>query len=394
MAQALNLDDSSIGFPVAPGPPPALHDDFSFELKTTPGRIGLRATVQPVPGTPNGWQLKAVRVSGIDVTDTGIGVDARGAGGIEIELTNRRQEMSGVVIDARGDPVKDYAVVLFAQDRGRWVAPFNRYFAIGRPGDDGRFKIGTLPPGNYYAIALDRIDAAQSQDPEFLEGLTRQASTLAHSGRDPDARFEIVHDSIDAGEKATSLAPPPPPPLLPPLHEPAAEAATSASTAAESSAPAAAERSDAARPSAPTAPPTPEPLSPATDTADHHDGEEHEQHGGERSRRVRWRLYLARQRHFRQRHVAAFSNSRNDARRASTEAGAVVAGAEGRRHYEAARLAGEPVGNPLFEVVNLTRPVLAPFIASTMSKPLSLALSPMPLPWFSNSLLAYSRMSP
>jgi protocatechuate 3,4-dioxygenase beta subunit len=178
MAQALNPDDT-IGFPAAPGPPPTLQDDFSFELKINPGRIGLRTTVQAAPGTPNGWQVKAVRVSGIDVTDSGVQVDARGATGIEIELTNRRQEMSGAVTDARGDPVKDYAVILFAQDRVRWGAPFNRYFATGRPGDDGRFKIATLPPGNYYAIALDRIDPAQSQDPEFLEGLTRQASTFS-----------------------------------------------------------------------------------------------------------------------------------------------------------------------------------------------------------------------
>jgi hypothetical protein len=177
-AQALNLDDI-IGFPGAPGPPPALQDDFSFELKATPGRIGLQAIVQAGPDTPNRWQVKAIRVSGMDVTDSGIEVDARGAGAIEIELTNRRQEMSGVVIDARGDPVKDYAVVLFAQDRARWLAPFNRYFAIGRPGADGRFKIGTLPPGSYYAIALDRIDGAQSQDPEFLEGLMRQASPFS-----------------------------------------------------------------------------------------------------------------------------------------------------------------------------------------------------------------------
>src|SRR5205823_320266 len=130
MAQALNLDDSSIGFPVAPGPPPALQDDFSFELKVTPGRIGLRTIVQ-APG----WQVKAVRVNGIDVTDSGIEIDARGAGGIEIELTNRRQEVSGAVTDARGDAVKDYAVVLFAQDRSRWGAAFNRYFATGRPDD-------------------------------------------------------------------------------------------------------------------------------------------------------------------------------------------------------------------------------------------------------------------
>jgi hypothetical protein len=180
LAQPMNLDDSGIGFPGPQGPPPSLQDDFSFEVKVTPGRIALRAMVLPSAGTPpNAWQVKSVRVNGTDVTDTGIDIDARGASGIDIELTNRRQELSGGVTDARGDAVKDYAVMVFAQDRGRWAAPFNRYFATGRAGDDGRFKIGTLPPGDYYAIALDHIDPNESQDPELLEGLARQASTFS-----------------------------------------------------------------------------------------------------------------------------------------------------------------------------------------------------------------------
>ena len=49
MAQPLNVDDSGTGFQ---GPPPALQDDFSFELKTSPGRIALRTILQPAPGTP------------------------------------------------------------------------------------------------------------------------------------------------------------------------------------------------------------------------------------------------------------------------------------------------------------------------------------------------------
>ena len=81
--------------------------------------------------------------------------------------------------DAGSGLVKDYVVIVFAQDRARWLAPFNRYFSLGRPGDDGRFKVGTLPPGEYYAIALDRADPTQSQDPEVLDGLSRQASAFS-----------------------------------------------------------------------------------------------------------------------------------------------------------------------------------------------------------------------
>jgi hypothetical protein len=186
MAQPLNVDDGGIGFPNGGPPFPTLQDDFSFELKTAPGRMALRAVIQQAPGTPppatgtaNGWQLKAVRVNGMDVTDSGIEIDATGARGIEIELSNRRQQVSGSVSDANGVRVKNYTVVMFAQDRARWTAPFNRYLARVQAGDDGLFKVNFLPAGDYYAIALDGADPSQWQDPEFLEGLVRQASSVS-----------------------------------------------------------------------------------------------------------------------------------------------------------------------------------------------------------------------
>ena len=68
-------------------------------------------------------------------------------------------------------------VLIFADHR--WAAAFNRYGATSRPGADSRFKIATLPPGDYYAIALDRFDPVDGQDPEFLESLTQVASTVS-----------------------------------------------------------------------------------------------------------------------------------------------------------------------------------------------------------------------
>src|SRR4029079_4905217 len=122
--------------------------DFSFELKSFPGRTGLRAVVPPGPGAQNAqnqWLIKAVRVNGTDVPDSGIEIDSRGASGIEIEMTNRRQQLSGSVTDAGGDRVKDYVVLIFAQERARWTAPFNRYLLRIQAADDGVFKVGTLP---------------------------------------------------------------------------------------------------------------------------------------------------------------------------------------------------------------------------------------------------------
>jgi hypothetical protein len=149
-------------------------DDFTFEIKTVPGRMNLR-----IGGPTPGLMLKAVRMNGIDVTDTGIDFTAGGDfSGIEVELTNHPPEVSGVVMNARGEPVKDYSVVFFSQDREKWQGS-SRYVSSGRPDQSGRFKVRSLPPGAYYAVALDYVEPGESSDPEFLERVRLKATTFS-----------------------------------------------------------------------------------------------------------------------------------------------------------------------------------------------------------------------
>ena len=175
VAQAVNADDfAGIGVG-AGGPPRPVKDDFTFELKTPPGRIGLAAIIQQASST---WRLKSIHVNGSDVTDTGFDVGSQAVSGIEIEMSNRLQQVTGTVTDARGEAVKDYTVALFSQDRARWKLATNRYLALGRPGPDGGFKVATLPPGDYYAVAFDAIDVSSWQDPDLLEGWSRVATAF------------------------------------------------------------------------------------------------------------------------------------------------------------------------------------------------------------------------
>jgi hypothetical protein len=166
------VDDFTMaGLGLIGGPPPTVRDDLTFQLRTAPGRIALRPVAQ-------GLLVRSVRVNGRDVTDTGITVGAEGVSDVEIELTNVRQEISGSVTQTDGKATTDYIVLFFAQDRARWSAPFNRYFAVGRPIGDGGFKV-TLPPGEYYAAALNPVDQGEWQDPEFLTRLVREATTFS-----------------------------------------------------------------------------------------------------------------------------------------------------------------------------------------------------------------------
>jgi hypothetical protein len=154
--------------------PPAVNDDWSFRVTLPPGRTRLL-----VFGTPPGWDVKAVRSGGIDVTDVGLDVKpTEDLTNIEIELTNRVTETIGSVTDERGEPVKDYAVVIFARDRQKWGS-HSRSVRTARSDQDGRFKIGGLPSGEYFAYAVDFLEPGQERDPDFLDRIQTLATRFS-----------------------------------------------------------------------------------------------------------------------------------------------------------------------------------------------------------------------
>jgi hypothetical protein len=153
-------------------------DDFTFEIKARPANVVVRANV--MPGASGSWALRSVKWNGVDVTDGGIDLKAgEDVSGLEVEITNRLTEISGLVANARGETVKDYSLVIFARDRERW-GPGSRFVRTGRPDQDGRFKISGLPPGSYYAVALDYFDPADdASDPEFLDRIRDRATAVS-----------------------------------------------------------------------------------------------------------------------------------------------------------------------------------------------------------------------
>jgi hypothetical protein len=50
---------------------------------------------------------------------------------------------------------------------------------VGRPAESGGFKIATLPPGEYFAVALAQLDVTDWQDPNTLEALSRLGTAFA-----------------------------------------------------------------------------------------------------------------------------------------------------------------------------------------------------------------------
>jgi protocatechuate 3,4-dioxygenase beta subunit len=184
-AQAQALRPSSIRLNAMPKDPDPLllgpgltqgrvNEDGTFTLTSRPGSIRINM-ITDLSANGSAWTLKAVRVNGVDVTDSGFDVGtSQDIGGIEVELTNRVSSLSGHVTNGRGETLMDYSAIVFSQDRERWTDT-GRYFRTGRPDQEGRYKVTGLPAGEYFAIALETVDPNETKSPEFLERASRSA---------------------------------------------------------------------------------------------------------------------------------------------------------------------------------------------------------------------------
>ncbi len=153
----------------------AVKADNTFELGGLAGGRVIR-----VVNPPSGWTLKAVKLNGQDITDTGADFKpGEAVTGLDIVLTNKLTEVSGVVKGGDGEAIKDYTVVVFSENEDVWTIPQTRHIAGVRPDQDGKFQFRNLPPGSYYAVAVEYIEQGAWGDPDLLKQLKDKASTFS-----------------------------------------------------------------------------------------------------------------------------------------------------------------------------------------------------------------------
>ena len=155
--------------------PSRVGDDLSFELPAGAGRYRINwMNLTPA------WMIRSIRINNTDVTDEDLEVKpGENVSGVEIEFTNRSGTIAGSVTTTGGVASKDYRLIVFAADKKLWT-PNTRYFRIGGPDQDGRFKVCGLPAGSYSVVALERgaDTSVPFNDPEFLQRISPNADTV------------------------------------------------------------------------------------------------------------------------------------------------------------------------------------------------------------------------
>lgn len=150
-----------------------VNDDGSFELKGARGPVLFRVAAGPA------WALKSVSLEGNDITDSPTDLTGPdGLSGVTIVLTDKLTNVSGQVTDGRGQPLKDFLVVVQPAEPKSGPA-VTRYLRTIRPEQDGRFRARGLPPGEYFATAVESLEQGRQFVPDVQARLRDTARRFA-----------------------------------------------------------------------------------------------------------------------------------------------------------------------------------------------------------------------
>jgi hypothetical protein len=143
----------------------AVTPDGGFNLKNIPpGRHYFRAD-----NISRGWALQSVLVDGNDIIDSPIEIrPGQILNDVTLVFTDRMPNISGAVLDQRGQPCTDCTVLAFPVNSQLWRSGA-RQIVTGRPDQYGHYQLQSLPPGDYYLAAVDLADGDAWFDPAFLE---------------------------------------------------------------------------------------------------------------------------------------------------------------------------------------------------------------------------------
>jgi hypothetical protein len=165
-----------------------------FSIRSVlPGRYLFKPN--PLSG---GYVLESVQYGGHDLLSVPLEIDGdKDITGVVIRYTKRPMSISGVVRSSALTVADTGAVMFFPADASLWrdVGTTAPRFATATIASSGAYRITSLPPGDYYAVAVGDADRHRILDLEFLQTLITQAARITLApGREikQDLRMGVI----------------------------------------------------------------------------------------------------------------------------------------------------------------------------------------------------------
>lgn len=182
---------SGMGASRPPTPPQraTVAEDGTFELRGLFGPVSLLLFGQ---GVPRGYTLKSVLYKGADIRHMAVEFDGDPAHQVELVLTNRTAEVSGVVLDDHGKPAAGAWILHFPADPARWKA-FQG--SPARTSPQGRYRIPPLVAGEYLLVAVsaeDQRSLTLPDDFDRLAAIAQRVPVLENERRTADLPLAAV----------------------------------------------------------------------------------------------------------------------------------------------------------------------------------------------------------
>jgi hypothetical protein len=169
------------------GRPTPIGQDGTFRRDgIVPGRYFLSLFSVPAP-----WQVKSATLDGRDAYDRPIEIANGDVANVVVTLTDQLAQLSGTVSAPASFSSAEAIVVLFPANYRTWIdGGMNpRLVRTARVASSGTYTLPGLTAGDYLAVAIDRGDEGDLQDPAFIETLSRSATLVAIAN---DARTQAL----------------------------------------------------------------------------------------------------------------------------------------------------------------------------------------------------------
>jgi hypothetical protein len=129
------------------------------------------------------WLVKSATIGGADVLDAALEIRDADVAGIVVTFTDRMATVSGTVRSAGETDLSETSILIFPANHRAWIdSGMNpRRLKTARASRAGAYTLPNVPAGDYVIVAIDRANDGDTQDPAFIERLSRIGTRLTVS---------------------------------------------------------------------------------------------------------------------------------------------------------------------------------------------------------------------